>query len=107
MKNKYITIILVLLVLALIICIFLLSFAKKETLTYSFVRNNYYEFQIEQIGILITTRGNIYSLDQIEDVDLSNIESLNNSIKGLEPIGKVAKEDMKILDKEVKKYREK
>ncbi len=103
MKNKYITIILVLLVLALIICFFLLSLAKKETLAYSFVRNNYYEFQIEQIGILITTRGNIYSLDQIKDVDLSDVKALNDSIKGLEPIGKVAKEDMKTLDKEVKK----
>lgn len=103
MKKKYIPIILVLLVLALIICFFFLSLAKKETLAYSYVRNNYYEFQIEQIGILITTKGNIYSIDQIRDVDLTNCISLNDSIKGLEPIGKVAKEDMKKLDKEVKK----
>ncbi len=103
MKKKYIPIILVLLVLALIICFFFLSLAKKETLAYSYVRNNYYEFHIEQIGILITTKGNIYSIDQIKDVDLTNFISLNNSIKGLEPIGKVAKEDMKKLDKEVKK----
>lgn len=103
MKKKYIPIILVLLVLAFIICFFLLSLAKKETLAYSYVRNNYYEFKIEQIGILITTKGNIYSLDQIKDVDLTNFISLNDSIKGLEPIGKVAKEDMKKLDKEVKK----
>ena len=103
MKKKYIPIILVLLVLALILCFFFLSLAKKETLAYSYVRNNYYEFQIEQIGILITTKGNIYSIDQIKDVDLTNFISLNDSIKGLEPIGKVAKEDMKKLDKEVKK----
>ena len=103
MKNKYITIILVLLVLALIVCFFLHSLAKKETLVYSFVRNNYYEFQIEQIGLLITTKGNIYSIDQIEDIDLSDVKSLNDSIKGLEPVGRVSKEDMKTLGKEVKK----
>ena len=103
MKNKVIILVIILVLIILALIMFKMFSGNNNTIQYSYLKHTYSEFNVSDEGIMVSSSGNIYSISSFQNDDITNINSLNDKIKDVEPVGKMESKDLKSLEKEVKK----